>query len=313
MKRIIAVFVALVTSTLLLQGTAFATHGTITDLDITSAVLAEDGTLTVTGSITCSPEARWRLGVNVSQDGNSGRGGPKNGRCSGSPQGFNVVVMPDRGDSFESGEARFALRAQTGVNPDILDDETHVEVIDIGGGETVDLDEDGFASDVDCNDEDASINPGATDIPNDGIDQNCDGSDLIVGEGNPRVTLFWDSDDDLDLHVIDPSGERIWYNDRESVSGGTLDRDDNVGVCGVDAEPGGVENIFWPEGSAPTGNYTVEIYSFNDCEPPTADWTLQVFIGNTLVLEESGTGGGGDGQEDFGVQIFTTTFDFPGP
>jgi len=34
--------------------------------------------------------------------------------------------------------------------------------------------------DSDCNDSDASINPDATDIPNDGIDQDCNGQDLIV-------------------------------------------------------------------------------------------------------------------------------------
>ncbi len=47
-----------------------------------------------------------------------------------------------------------------------------------------DVDGDGYAVDgdacgqVDCSDSDSSINPGATDICGDGIDQNCDGSDL---------------------------------------------------------------------------------------------------------------------------------------
>lgn len=175
----------------------------------------------------------------------------------------------------------------------------------------VDADGDGFAADVDCNDNDASINPGATDIPNDGIDQNCDGSDLVVGDGEVRVTLTWEGDDDLDLHVIDPSGERIWWQDNSAASGGLLDRDDNVGVCGTDPEPGGVENVFWPVGDAPTGSYSVEIYSFNDCAPANADWTLQVFVGGVLVVDQSGTGGGGTGgtpQNPFGVQIHSTTF-----
>lgn len=42
----------------------------------------------------------------------------------------------------------------------------------------VDFDEDGFDSTIDCNDEDASIHPGASDLPDDSFsDSNCDGID----------------------------------------------------------------------------------------------------------------------------------------
>lgn len=172
-----------------------------------------------------------------------------------------------------------------------------------------DADGDGYPASEDCDDTDATINPGAVEIPNDGIDQNCDGEDLIVGDGELRFTLTWESADDLDLHVVDPSGERIWFGDASAASGGLLDRDDNVGVCNGDPEPGGVENVFWPVGGAPVGSYTIEIDNFNDCDDGnTGTWTLFVYQDGSLLTSYTGSEGDNIGAAFAGeFKVFSTT------
>ncbi|TNE90019.1 MAG: hypothetical protein EP330_09330 [Deltaproteobacteria bacterium] len=46
-----------------------------------------------------------------------------------------------------------------------------------------DLDLDGYETPLDCDDSDASVNPGADDPEGDGIDQNCDGVDGVADSG----------------------------------------------------------------------------------------------------------------------------------
>ncbi len=85
-----------------------------------------------------------------------------------------------------------------------------------------------------------------------------------VGTGDVQVNVTWDLDVDVDLHVLDPSGEEIYYGNTTSASGGSLDLDSNA-ACSLDHVR--AENITWPAGQAPAGTYKVLVDYFEACIP----------------------------------------------
>jgi hypothetical protein len=72
---------------------------------------------------------------------------------------------------------------------------------------------------------------------------------VAVQVGDPQFTLIWEGRGDLDLHVLEPGGSHIyWKNEsRKGAQGGELDVDNRSGP--------GPENIFWPSGIGPEGEY----------------------------------------------------------
>jgi hypothetical protein len=76
--------------------------------------------------------------------------------------------------------------------------------------------------------------------------------------GDVQVSLAWNNVNDLDLHVVTPFGERIFFGHRLSHCGGCLDVDMNV----VPATPQAVENVFWPPARGPRGDYIVFVHHY---------------------------------------------------
>jgi len=84
--------------------------------------------------------------------------------------------------------------------------------------------------------------------------------------GDIQISLIWDNRHDLDLHCLPPApDEEIWFQRRgPSRSGGQLDVDTNAG-CQTNVTDRAVENIFWPVGKAPQGEYIVYVNFYTIC------------------------------------------------
>jgi len=92
-----------------------------------------------------------------------------------------------------------------GADCDPFDTATYDTDKDSGDPLPPDADGDGYTTDQgDCNDENASIHPGATDTYGDTVDQNCDGTDGVDSDsdGVPSVASGGDDCDDTNPEIF---------------------------------------------------------------------------------------------------------------
>lgn len=95
-------------------------------------------------------------------------------------------------------------------------------------------------------------------------------------DGYLRVSLAWYNNDDLDLHMHTPAQEHIYYRDRGSVTGGTLDIDMN-GMDGICKTRDPVENIvFTDERKLRDGVYRFDVHNYSQRE--TCDVGFQIEV-----------------------------------
>ncbi len=128
---------------------------------------------------------------------------------------------------------------------------------------------------------------------------------LTVGTGDIQVTVAWDTDADVDLHVVDPSGDEIYWANRTSISGGQLDLDSNAACAGDNVRN---ENITWATDTAPIGTYTVRVDYWANCDASRTDYTVLINNdGDVSIYSGSFTGPGDAGGFGSGVLIDTFT------
>jgi hypothetical protein len=143
-------------------------------------------------------------------------------------------------------------------------------------------------------------------------------------EGALVITLTWDRDADLDLHVVDPSGVEIFKRNINSYErpppgepvdpeawkkGGILDFDSNA-QCVIDGQR--QENVVW-KADPPKGRYLVRVDTFSLCSEITARWVVEARVAGNVVGRAEGQSTSGDTRapHDRGAGVLALELDVP--
>ncbi|HEY4244699.1 MAG TPA: hypothetical protein VGM88_33020 [Kofleriaceae bacterium] len=99
-----------------------------------------------------------------------------------------------------------------------------------------------------------------------------------------RASLIWNNQNDLDLHVITPAREHIYYGAKQASCGGWLDVDMNV--RGETTKP--VENVRWGKGTGRAGHYRIFVrnYAFHGAEPGPTPFKVELEVGGKVTHVE---------------------------
>jgi len=142
-----------------------------------------------------------------------------------------------------------------------------------------------------------------------------------------QVSVGWNTATDVDLHVVEPNGNEVYYGATTSPSGGQLDVDSNA-ACGIDNI--NTENIRWNT-TAPNGTYIVRVDYWSACQVTgSTNFTVTVVNGGqrttfngSFAANQADAGGSGSGREitrfghTTGIVPFTVTpvevLSFPNP
>jgi hypothetical protein len=130
---------------------------------------------------------------------------------------------------------------------------------------------------------------------------------LAVGTGQVQVSVSWDADSDVDLHVLDPFSDEVFFQQPQVESGGVLDLDSNA-ECRIDHKRN--ENVTWA--AAPPGPYEVLVAYWSNCGVARTSYVVTVRVTGqpTRVYNGVFTGPGDEGGLGSGRRV--ASFTVPG-
>jgi len=138
--------------------------------------------------------------------------------------------------------------------------------------------------------------------------------------GELVITLEWDSEADLDLHVVDPLDNEIYHGDPSSRDGfspsrgmstsfGVLSFDSNAG-CRLDGQRR--EDVTFAK-APPPGRYQVRVDTPSLCNAPIANFTVKSVLQGALLASVAGVSVESDtwGSHGRGAGLLVLEFDVP--
>lgn len=103
--------------------------------------------------------------------------------------------------------------------------------------------------------------------------------------GELRINLKWETYDDLDLHIFDPSDNHIFYSTKEATSNGSKGQLDVDANAGSNRRLDPQENIFW-ETNPPSGKYKIIVNHFSVNQDKEVPFILSIIsqIGKSKII-----------------------------
>ena len=110
--------------------------------------------------------------------------------------------------------------------------------------------------------------------------------DFNLPQGDIEVTMFWNTQADVQLLVRDPRGDAVFDDDPDIPSGGTLFANGNVN-CTIAETATPYSYIYWPTGFLNAGVYEVEVWYQNGCgDTRPVEFTLVIEVDGVVERVE---------------------------